>query len=480
MATRRNPYHDPSIREGLNNLAGLFAPPSGQEMAGFAAANAKRQEAERLAAIFSNPDPAAAAELAARMGIANYGQTRSGFGKTDATNRRGQDIKASTDLEQERIKGANDIAKLYASPVILSQNQSAIMPQQTQQGTGLPQVLMGIQERDPGKAYALPDGTTAMGPPKPRTSDEVVAAIMEEQIRTGGVTPQAVLGPKLGTPLQTQGPQGAQFEAPGDAMARRAAPAAAPRKVKDVVTDATGRQINIMDDGSSQFSDGTPVPTDTRIVNRATPQGSNEQLGLGTTANRSRAQAIRGTVANADRLMADIDQTIRTNPASAGLAANVISFTQDVGQVFREFGEKFSNPNTPVSMQDLAAMTARIAPGEYNPVYRRVKAQLLELAYTNARLNNPSGEVSRFALEREIEALGLGTVGNDKAVLAVLDASRGRLRRSLAEADVLEGTARAPTPDSLYSPENQPAAPRPQAGAAAPGRARIISAEPVQ
>jgi hypothetical protein len=172
--------------------------------------------------------------------------------------------------------------------------------------------------------------------------------------------------------------------------------------------------------------------------------------------------------------MAEIDETIRKNPASAGLAANVLSFSQDLGQVFREFGEKFGKTDTPVSFGDLQAIANRVAPGAYDPVYREVRAQLLELAYANARLDNPRGEVSRFALERQIEALGLGTVGNDQSVLAVLGSSRGRLLRSLAEADVLDGTAPAPTPDSLYNPQaGAPAAP-------AAGRARIISEEAIR
>jgi hypothetical protein len=330
----------------------------------------------------------------------------------------------------------------------------------------------------PGERNFLPDGRVLDGQAKPMSSDEVVAAVVQDQLAKGGVTPQAVMGPKLGTPTQVQTEQGPRFSTPGEAMLNGATPVPTQstgvrKDAMAVLPDGRRAPVTRAPDGLQwQMADGSPVPPDAVVSNMPSPQGSNEQLGLGTTANKTRAQAIRGTVANADRLIADIDETIRTNPASAGLAANVISFGQDVGQVFREFGEKFSNPNAPVSAQDLFALTQRIAPGDYNPVYRRVKAQLLELAYTNARLNNPSGEVSRFALEREIEALGLGSVGNDKAVLAVLDASRSRLRRSLNEADVLEGRTPAPTTNSLYSPNNQTVAPPPQAGAAAPAAPR--------
>jgi len=308
------------------------------------------------------------------------------------------------------------------------------------------------------------------GAPKPMSSDEVVAAAMQDELNSGRVTGRQLTGPKLGSPVEVQRADGTRgFAAQGDAILDGMTPAQN-RTVARTLTDSQGRPINVFTDGTAADLAGNPVDPNTAVFAPAQPQGSNEQVGKGTTQNRSRAQAIRGTVANADRLMADIDQTIRANPASAGVAANIVSFG-------KEFGDRFGNPNTPVSFGDLQALAARVSPGDYNPVYRRVRAQLLELAYTNARLNNPSGEVSRYSLEREIEALGLGSVGNDQAVLAVLDAARGRLRRSLVEADVLEGTASAPTADTLYTPQAsqpaQPGTPQQPAQPAAPQQPRV-------
>jgi hypothetical protein len=95
--------------------------------------------------------------------------------------------------------------------------------------------------------------------------------------------------------------------------------------------------------------------------------------------------------------------------------------------------------------------------GDYNPKFRQARALLLEFAYANATMNNPSGEVSRYALERELEALGQGLVGNDKGLLGVLDIAKARMVRKLDQANVLDGTAAALTPDQI-GPNETPGA----------------------
>jgi hypothetical protein len=475
---------DPNLAKAFDNIASMFAPPSGADFAASANARATNQNAARIADLYSRAGnagltPAEMAALDQQMAVQNGGwqNSRWRFQNDSATTLKQTGLNNATTLEQERIKGQNALTLQNAKPVTANQNQAVYLPGQTQTATGLAPVLFGPQELDRGKAYDRPDGaggmTRVMGPAMPRTMDEAKASVFdqmsprERNAIVFGSTPieQVIMGDKTTNVTRPE------------SLGQTPVPSAGQTPKAFVAQLADGRQVPAVQrpDGSfAHAQTGERLPDDLKPFNVPTPTGKNEDVGLGTTQNKTMAGTIRGAVANADRLMAEIDQTLRANPASAGLAANVLSFSQDLGQVFREFGEKFGNPNTPVSFRDLQAIADRVAPGNYNPVYRRVRAQLLELAYANARLDNPKGEVGVKALERQIDALGLGTVGNDQAVLAVLDASRGRLRRSLAEADVLDGTAPAPTADTLYTPQPRtPAAP-------AAGRARIISEEPIR
>lgn len=462
MASRNNPYQrDPALAQAFNNIAGMFAPPSGSDAAGFATANAKRAEAQRLADLFAyskdpNFDRGAFERQAVAAGLYNPTQsyyrvdqdnatTIRGQDVGAATARRGQDVSARTTLETNRLDNTRaGITSLYGAL-----NPGQVRP-------AVPAEVGGL--------IGLPAIDTATGLPKPMSETEVKGAERQDLRGRGVLTDEVLLDAIVGekAPVVTRDAQGRNvYSAPG-AAARQglqagAAPSSAQPKMFTAILPDGKTQVPALQqpDGLYHAQTGEKLPPDVRLFNVPTPQGSAQDVGMGTTANKTKAQAIRAAVANSDRLISDLDGLIRNNPASAGLAANVLSFAQDAKQVVVELGQKFgSDPNAPISPNELTALTDRLLPKTegYNPVYRDVRAKLLELAYANARMNNPSGEVSRFALEREIEALGLGSVGNDQSVLTVLQAATGRLKRGLAEADVLAGDAPAPTPETLFRP----------------------------
>lgn len=455
MRYRNAVQRDPALARAFDNLAGLFAPPSGADFAASANAQATRADAERRAWLFNNSADPTASARSSLLGIQNYGQTPSGFGKTLDVTRRGQDIDASTKLRQTELQQSGETTRTMLAPV--AQGATRFNPESIQQFYGVPPTQTGVVELKPGEQSVLPDGRTLSGPAKPPTMDEVKARVFQQMPQD---QQSAIVF--ANTPIEQIVLDGRNVNAlRPNSIGQTPVPPAGQTPKAFIGQLADGRQVPAVQrqDGSfAHAQTGERLPDDIKPFNVPTPTGKNEDVGLGTTANKTAAGSIRGAVANADALIRQLDQTIRSNPASAGLAANVLSFAQDMGQVFREFGEKFGNTDTPVSFGDLQAIANRVAPGGYNPVYRQVRAQLLELAYANARLDNPRGEVSRFALERQIEALGLGAVGNDQSVLAVLDTARGRLRRSLTEADVLDGTAPAPTAGSLYAPQGGPTA----------------------
>ncbi|MDJ1464744.1 hypothetical protein [Nitratireductor sp. GZWM139] len=112
MATRRNPlsgryFNSPGIASAMSNLASAFAPPGADEVLGWAKANAARDEASRLSALWD-----AAGDDFDRMGVAvgqwNPNQSYYAVDQSNATTRRGQDIDAT--VAREKFAADNERA----------------------------------------------------------------------------------------------------------------------------------------------------------------------------------------------------------------------------------------------------------------------------------------------------------------------------------------------------------------------------------
>ncbi|MCH4543124.1 hypothetical protein [Ochrobactrum sp. A-1] len=164
MPIRSNGYYnDPGFAQAASNLASLFAPPSGSDAAGWAAANAKNAEARRLADFFQAAnDPSVAREALDRMGIGAgaYAPNQSYYSVDlgDQTTRRGQDISAATSVanNQNTVRGST-IASLYG----------ALNPGQVR-----PEVPENI-----AATIGLPTVGEVSGAPKAPSMDEVQAAV---------------------------------------------------------------------------------------------------------------------------------------------------------------------------------------------------------------------------------------------------------------------------------------------------------------
>ncbi len=112
MATRRNPlsgryFNSPGIASAMSNLASAFAPPGADEVLGWAKANAARDEASRLSALWD-----AAGDDFDRMGVAvgqwNPNQSYYSVDEANSTARRGQDIDAT--VAREKFAADNERA----------------------------------------------------------------------------------------------------------------------------------------------------------------------------------------------------------------------------------------------------------------------------------------------------------------------------------------------------------------------------------
>lgn len=215
-------YHDPYIAQAAANLAGLFAPPSGGDAAGWATANARRAEMNRMGWLFDNPDDPTASRRAALTGVQGYGQTpegyRYGVDTQAATSRYGHDRTFDASrlnnadnnvraLEERRMQEAAAMERQLASPVILNPGQRAFLPPAVAETVDLSEILEGA--------------------PKPLSETEWKATQNQRLLDAGTLTDDDLMNAIAGdkTPVQAVGPNGKPvFMAPGAAVREGAQP----------------------------------------------------------------------------------------------------------------------------------------------------------------------------------------------------------------------------------------------------------------
>jgi hypothetical protein len=403
MRYRNAMQRDPNLAKAFDNLAGLFAPPSGSDFLASAKMQSERADAARRDWLFNNSADPTASARSSLQGYQGFGQTPVGFGMTDTTNRRGQDISAKTEIEKTQLQQAGELARQYAKPVILGQGQSGFIPAQTQAATGFRPVLQGTQELDRGKAYDRPDGaggmTRVMGPAMPRTMDEAKASVFdqmsprERNAIVFGSTPieQVIMGDRATNVTRPE----SLDQSP-----------VASKKLKEVVTDERGAQINIWEDGTATYADGTPVDPRTRQVERARPQGPNDQLGI-TNSNRTDVNNLQAAVDGARFTVQNMRKILAENPNVAGIPGRVKGVLQSLAssaqQSFKAYADQA--PDAKITLGEARDLLNRAA-GGYDPNIVRLQSGIMDLAYARAQIANPRGEVSRQAFERALESFG--------------------------------------------------------------------------
>ena len=238
MAPRNNPYAtDPNIAKAFQNIADLFAPPTGADASGFAAAglnNAKRQQLEWL---FNNSSDPTAAARSALTGVQTYGNTPEGFNKTDATTRRGQDLTTAATTRGQDITAATsrdnnlrDNARAVAATRYGALSEGQVLPEMPQSVAsmyGLPASgpVVGAMKLNQGQDAVTADGQRVEGPRKPLSETEMKAAILGQL--PPGEQRSFLYGTQ--TPLYTQDGQGRTIAiAPGSAITDKTPVVAAP------------------------------------------------------------------------------------------------------------------------------------------------------------------------------------------------------------------------------------------------------------
>jgi len=179
-------YNNPAIGQAFENLAGMFAPPSGQDAAAWAAANAKNAEAQRRAELYAgaagDPDRQAVIadlydptqsyhavglnnaatlrgqDVAAQTSIANNAadnaRARYGIDVGSGDARYGVDVGARTSiannaadnaraLQDRTLQEQGSLERLFAAPITVARGARTFLPGQTAAATGLSPVLDG-------------------------------------------------------------------------------------------------------------------------------------------------------------------------------------------------------------------------------------------------------------------------------------------------------------------------------------------------
>lgn len=454
MSSIRSNYYfnNPQFAQAASNLAQLFAPPSASELASYANAKATREEAERRAQAHNYiNDPNYSREFADRLNYSINGNANNTYYKldqADATTRYGFDVGSRTELEKQRLVNQGELQKLYATPQTINKDQTLVLPGDTAEAMGLPRVMFGQTGAAQGETIYRPDGTVLKGEAKPLSETEMKAIILsglpaneQRAAALGSVDVENVVGAD-GLP---------EIVFRSDAVGKQPVVNKGEAVNYQTLDGKRGTATMGVNGQLVDTQSGQPIPAGSVKIGIQI-QGSEADTGMSTKTNQTRSVQIRGNVTNMNGLVAEIESLVASNPAVTGMAGDILSFVQDAKQVVNEFGQKFGNdPSMPVTPQQASDLMEQVLPstGPYNPVYRKAAALVFELAYANAKLNNPGGEVSRYALERELEQLGQGLVGNDKALMAVLDVSKGRMRRALDEADVLDGSKPGITVDQI-------------------------------
>ena len=436
MTTRQNPmagryFNDPNFAAAVSNLAGAFAPPSPEEyltaekVKGLRTSNAALADAYGLAG--NDFD---------KLGIVAdlYDPSNSYYSvdTADATARRGQDVAAATALDKARIDGTYGLAGTKLG-------YGDTMP-------GLPPEIAAAI----GAPAFAPQSGAALGAPAPLMNEsEMMAAIIGQQ---SPETQRSLLD--LST-VNTVGPDGrpvvtSEIDAIGQPAFVNPGSESAPKAITferggvrlggfikgDQYVDAAGNPLSVEEAGTAAEV-GKPV-------------GTNSELGI-TNSIITEKSRINSITTESDMLVDDLTAMIQGQAGAVGLAGTLQNVGQNILQVGQELGTAFAgDENALITPEMLSGVVQDGQP--YDPTFAQLRAGMLQLAYLNAQRDNPSGEVSRFALERQIEALGQGLLANDQSVLAALDMTKQANARKRTAYGTEGGAPAAPAATSL-SPE---------------------------
>lgn len=494
-------YNNPAIGQAFENIAGMFAPPSGADSANWAQANAKRAEADRLARFFElAQQPGADWNTIDRMGVGAgvYAPTQSmrSVEMDDSTKRYGIDTTSRDNRYSVDTNAATSRANTDATVAGAIQqnklNNVADFFGPLSEGQVRPAIPPTIADM-----YGVQGGISqASGAPKPLTSDEYIASIMQgmppEQIKqmardkfapsetqvagadrqavrgNGMLTDQMVVDNIMGDPAveSVVGPDGkpvvvSRKDAIGQEPFVNKGAEAKPTSALAVLPDGSRIPAVQSPDGKWMHAQtGEVLPPDIQIFDIPKPVGTAADVGLGKSTNNYVERQIVDTDI-ARNTAVQLRDMIATSPASQGAVGWMRGTAQNIIQTGGELGQFFGGQVAEVSKAiESGAADAGLAQN-FDPNIPAIEMMSNLLAFQYAKTT--TGErLSNEMLRASRTALGLdGVTSNQADALARLDRAIKLIddQRSILQNVRKNGIDGPPqSPNSIAGSEPEPGA----------------------
>lgn len=446
MAVQTNRmYNDPALGQAFSNLAAAFAPPSGSDLAGYATAAAKKEEAARLAQLFTmaqSPefDQSVFDRQAMATGLWNPTQSFYAQDQNNSTARYGIDTTAATSRANNTADNERAMMEAILGAATDPVAQDAIRP--------------GFNPADFG-VESVPAVPEFAGRVSPLSETEQIALERQGLIEQGLLTDDLLLDTIIGdqTPVQIMTPSGPQYSTPGAAVRTGATPYDAPSGATETMNYRTpdGKEGTAYFDPVAKTWKDTatqaPLPQGATTYNTSL-QGGGVDTGVGpTTANTTAGNNQAAQITSALNTLDVYEQLIRNNPGALGIvglirgtAQNAVASANDLANAFGK-----SAPQVAEAAADIRQGLNSIAPEVFDPSIPEANFLQATLAYAIARTENPSGEVSRQAYDRALERVSGGLLGNSQETLANIGAYRQVLEAQLSGVDALRDPTSART-----------------------------------
>lgn len=265
MPIKTSPYmNSPYMAQAAANLASLFSPPEAADVANYALADERRAKMNQLSWLFDNPNDPTASKRSSLTGVQGYGQTPEGY-------RYGVD---QTNLTS-RENNAADNARLLQTNKLDNQTRAIVgLNGPLNPGQVAPAIPAELAD-----TIGIPVMPERKGAPKPMTEDELKAIIFQN---LPDERKQAIVFGN--TPVESVAtPEGPRIATRLDAIGQQPYAASADKALVEGTAVINGKSVQVYrapNDSVYKTADGTPVPADIQVFDKAKPTGTNEQLGM--------------------------------------------------------------------------------------------------------------------------------------------------------------------------------------------------------
>lgn len=275
-------YNDPSIGQAFAGLAQAFRPPSGTELAGYALANERKQKADQLGQLFNYArGPNFDQTQFDRLGVAAGQWTPSqGYYGVDSNR-------------------AGELDRAMLAPV--SKDATRFVPKNIADYYGTDPIQTGVVSVNPGENAHLPNGSVIEGAPKPLTKSEVEGNILsglpQDDQRASVLSDIPVESVIMGGRPQVVRRSDAVGQTPYSADAGA---------LVEGTANIGGKVVQVFrkkNETVYSTADGTPLPPDTQVFDKARPVGTNEQVGMKNTESGDKAGMFYNRAAQANDVM---------------------------------------------------------------------------------------------------------------------------------------------------------------------------------